>query len=353
MVTVADIRKGATARRDRRILRPRRSAIALRRDAEGESPRTIVIALLANVVIGVAKLLAGLASGSTALIAEAAHSAADSVNEVFLAVGLYRARRPPDDAHPFGHARERFLWAFMATIASFLIGGCVSIGIAIKELEARHPVAGGVAPWIVLVVAFVADGTSWLQGMRQARRQAKDYELTVWRYLVRASDPVVRAVLVEDSAALMGLTFAAGGLLLSRITRSNVPDSVASLLIGILLAVTAFALARPFADFLVGRSIAAPLLERLRAIVEGDPAIEEVLMLQAMYSGPEEVIVLAKARPSPSMNIKELGRAMDELDRRIRRALPFVAEVFIDVTGTETGPRPLGLDDWTDPVGTL
>src|SRR5450432_4282616 len=185
-----------------RIIPPRRSAIALRRDQEGESPRTIVIALLANVVIGLAKLLAGLASGSTALIAEAAHSAADSVNEVFLAVGLYRARQPPDEAHPFGHARERFLWAFMAAIASFLLGGCLSVGIAIRELEAHsHPLVAGIAPWVVLAVAFAADGTSWLQAMKQARRQAKDYDLTIGRYLARASDPVVRAVLVEDSAA--------------------------------------------------------------------------------------------------------------------------------------------------------
>jgi len=329
-----DVRRGSDVK-GRRIFAPRRSATALRRDKEGEGPRTIVIALLANIVIGLAKLLAGLASGSTAMVAEAAHSAADSVNEVFLAIGLYRARRPADQAHPFGHARERFLWAFMATIASFLVGGCVSIGIAIKELETHHPVAGGVAPVIVLVVAFVADGASWLQGLRQARRQAREYELPVWRYLVRASDPVVRAVLLEDSAALIGLALAAGGLLLSRIVGSNVPDSVASLLIGVLLAVTAFALARPFADFLVGRSISAPQLETLRAIVESDPALEEVLMLQAMYSGPEEVIVLAKARPSPSLDIKELGRAMDELDRKIRHALPFVAEVFIDVTATE------------------
>ena len=173
----------------RRTFALRRSAIALRRNEEGESPRTIVIALLANVVIGVAKLLAGLASGSSAMIAEAAHSAADCVNEVFLAIGLYRARQPPDEAHPFGHARERFLWAFMAAIASFLVGGCVSIGIAIRDLERRHPVEAGIAPWIVLAVAFVADGTSWLQAMRQARRQAKDYDLTVGRYLVRASDP--------------------------------------------------------------------------------------------------------------------------------------------------------------------
>jgi cation diffusion facilitator family transporter len=336
------------ARKDRkpgrlRILPLRRSATALRRAEEGESPRTIVIALLANVVIGVAKLIAGLASGSSAMIAEAAHSAADSFNEVFLAIGLYRARQPPDDVHPFGHARERFLWAFMAAIASFLVGGCLSIGIAIEELRGRHPVAGGAAPWIVLAVAFVADGTSWLQAMRQARRQAKDYGITVGRYIGRASDPVVRAILVEDSAALIGLVLAAGGLLLSRIVGSNFPDSVASLLIGILLAVTAFALARPFADFLVGRSIPATQLQTLRGIVEADPAIEEVLVLRAMYSGPEEVLVLGKARPSPSLDIEELGRAMDELDGKIRKALPFVADVFIDVTGgvgSERSSRP-------------
>ena len=313
-------------------LPPRRSATALRRAADGGSFRTIVIAFLANIVIGIAKLIAGLVSGSTGMLAEAAHSAADSVNEVFLAVGLHRARQPADDAHPFGHARERFLWAFMAAIASFLIGGCLSIGIAIAELKARHPVSGGLTAWIVLTISFAADGTSWLQGMRQARRQAKDYGITVWRYLVRASDPVVRAVLVEDSAALIGLCLAAGGLLLTKILKTSIPDSLASLLIGVLLSVTAFGLARPFADFLVGRSIPAPQFEALQAIIKKDAAIEQVLSLRAMYAGPEEVIVLAKVHPSEGMNIEQLSRAMDDLDHRIRRELPFVADVFIDVT---------------------
>ena len=316
----------------------RRSAIAVRRDEQGESPRTILIALAANLVIGVAKLVAGLACGSTALIAEAAHSAADSVNEVFLAVGLYRGRRPPDEAHPGGHTREPFLWAFMASIASFLIGGCFSIGLALRELSTRHPVARGAAPWIVLAIALLADGTSWLQALRQARKQAKESGLSTWTYLVRASDPVVRAVIVEDSAALIGLVFAAGGLLVSRFTGSNVPDSIASLLIGLLLAGTAFTLALPFAEFLVGRSIAPTLLEKLRGVFEGDPAIEELLVLQATYSGPEEVLVLAKARPSQGLAIKELALAMDELDRKLRRALPIVADVFIDVTGPPAAP---------------
>lgn len=299
-----------------------------------------MIALVANLVIAAAKLLAGLASGSTAMLAEAAHSAADSVNEVFLAVGLHRERQPADATHPLGHGRERFLWAFMAAISSFLIGGCLSIGLAIAHLMAGHPVAGGSVVWIVLAISFAADGTSWTQSMRQARRQAKEYETTVWRYLVRASDPIVRAVVVEDSAALIGLGIAAGGLFLSKILRSSTPDSVASLLIGVLLAVTAFGVARPLADFLVGRSIPAPLLEKLRLIVEGDAAIEQVLSLRAVYSGPEEAIVVAKVHPSPGMKIEELSKAMDDLDHRIRHELPVVADVFIDVTSSRKEDAP-------------
>ena len=326
------------AKRSLRILLPPpRSATALRRAEEGESGRTIVIALLANLVIGVAKLIAGLTTGSSGMIAEAAHSAADCVNEVFLAIGLYRARQPADEEHPAGHGRERFLWAFMAAIGSFLIGGCLSIVIALSRLSSSHAVESHLVAWIVLGISFAADGTSWLQALKQARRQAKDYELPVLRYIVHASDPVVRAVLVEDSAALAGLVLAAAGLGLSQILGTSVPDSVASLLIGLLLAVTAFALARPFADFLVGRSIPAPQLERLRAILDEDPAIQQVLSLRAVYSGPEEVIVLAKAIPAPTLGIGELGRAMDALDRKIREALPYVADVFIDVTGTEHG----------------
>ena len=316
----------------RTLFAPPRSARALQRAREGESARTIVVALLANVAIGVAKLAAGIVSHSGALIAEAAHSGADCVNELFLAIGLYRAKQPPDEAHPLGHARERFLWAFMAAITSFLIGGCLSIAIAIARLKTRHVLESTFWPWLVLAVSFAADGTSWVQALRQARLQAKDYGIPVLRYIGRASDPVVRAVLVEDSAALVGLLLAAAGLGLSQVLGTGTPDSVASLLIGVLLAVTAFALARPFADFLVGRSIPLEHLERLRKILEEDPAVEEVLALRAMYAGPEEAIVVAKVRPSARLDIDRLGRSMDELDRRIRDALPYVADVFIDVT---------------------
>lgn len=294
--------------------------------------RTILVALSANIVIGIAKLIGGLVSGSTGMLAEAAHSAADSVNEIFLAVGIHRDRQPADAEHPFGHGRERFLWAFMAAIASFLIGGCLSIGMAIAQLKARHPLAGGLTAWIVLAISFLADGGSWLQNMKQARRQAEEYKLGVWSYLLRASDPVVRAVFVEDSAALIGLCLAAGGLFLSEIFKTSVPDSIASLVIGVLLAVTSFGLARPFADFLVGQSLPPLQLEKLHAIFRDDKAIDKIVSLRAIYSGPEEAVVMAKVHPSTRTNIEDLARAMDDLDHRVRLALPLVADVFIDVT---------------------
>src|SRR5689334_12770980 len=126
----------------------RRSATFLRRVAEGGGPRTVAIALAANLVIAGAKLVAGLVSGSTGLLAESAHSFADSTNEVFLFIGLQRNRKPADAEHPFGHGRESFLWALFATIASFVVGGCVSVGLAIRELELGHPVTPGIVAWI-------------------------------------------------------------------------------------------------------------------------------------------------------------------------------------------------------------
>ena len=310
----------------------RRSRTALRRAREGESTRTILIALSANIVIAIAKLVAGLISHSTAMLAESAHSAADSANEIFLFIGSRRDRLPADPSHPFGYARERFLWAFMAAIASFLIGGCLSIAMAISELREHHPITTGIVPWLVLIISFLSEGISWLQSMRQARHQAGEYALGLWQYLRRSSDPVARAVVFEDTAALVGLVFAGMGLYLSKVFGTNIPDSIASLAIGVLLAIAAFALAHPLAEFLVGRSLPERMLQRLEELVREERTIEELLSVRAMYIGPEEVLVLAKIHPVENLTIEELTRAMDDLDGRIRRELPIVADVFIDVT---------------------
>lgn len=320
------------------MLRPphRRSRAALQKIEKDESARTILIALGANVVIAIAKLISGLISGSAALLAEAAHSLADASNEVLLGIALRRAAVPADDLHPLGHGRETFLWAFLAAIASFLVGGCFSVAIAIRQLVHGETIKSMTAAWVVLAISFIADGVSWVQGMRQARSDAKERGRDVWFHLLRSSDPTIRAVVVEDSAALIGLVIAAGGLLLSHQLGSGRPDAIASLLIGVLLMITAFALARPLADFLVGKSMPPDLLEQIRRVIASEEAIEEIVSLQAVYVGPEEVIVAAKVRPSPRCTADELSKAMDKVDQALRKASPFVADVYIDVTSRPT-----------------
>src|SRR5881394_1688478 len=175
------------------MLRPphRRSRAALQKIDSKESTRTILIALAANVVIAIAKLVSGLISGSTALLAEAAHSLADASNEVLLGISLRRAAAPADDLHPLGHGRERFLWAFLAAIASFLIGGCFSAAIAIRQLMHAEKIGSPTAAWIVLAVAFAGDGISLVQAVRQARNDAKEHGFRFWRYLRHSSEPTV------------------------------------------------------------------------------------------------------------------------------------------------------------------
>ncbi len=316
------------------MLRPpyRRSRAALRRIRGAGSWRTIVIALAANVLIAAAKLAAGLISGATALLAESAHSLADATNEVLLGISLRRATSPADDRHPLGHGRERFLWAFLAAMATFLVAGCFSVALAIEHLIRPERTSGLTAAWIVIAVAFVADGISFAQGLRQARSEAHERGTELWSHLRLSSDPTVRAVVVEDAAALIGLLIAAAGLALSQALHSGRPDAIASLLIGILMAATGVGLALNLADYLVGKSLPAPLVDELRRVIEANPAVEELVSLQAVYIGPEEVVVAAKVRPSAEISGEALGRAMDDVDSALRNTSPFVADVYIDVT---------------------
>ena len=250
----------------------------------------------------------------------------------FLGVSLVRGGVPADLLHPLGHARERFLWAFMAAISSFLIGGCLSIGLAGWALFRGGSHDNLAVAWIVLAVSFAADGSSLLQSLRQARREAGQRKVSLSHYVFRSSDPALRAVVVEDSAALVGVGLAAIGLLVSSLMGSTIPDAVASLLIGVLLAVTAFRLARPVADLLVGRSLSPEGLAQLTSILASDPSIEEVLTVHAVYTGPLEVIVAAKVHPAAGLTVDQLTRAMDGLDGALRSALPEVADVYLDVT---------------------
>jgi cation diffusion facilitator family transporter len=321
----------------RRGISLRHSVAALRTGDSRRNERSIAVALLANVVVAAAKLAAGLTTGSAALLAEAGHSAADSVNELLLGLSLRHARRPADEMHPFGHGGARFLWAFNAAISSFLIGGCISVALAVHELLVGAAVERFLVGWIVLAIAFAADGVSLLQSLAQTRREAALWGESPTAFLRHTSDPTLRAIVVEDIAALVGVVLAAAGLLLHQVAGLTSADAIAALLIGVLLAATAVGLARPLADLLIGRSLPPARLARVYAILAQSPSIDEILSVQAVYGAPQEVVVAAKVHPAPGRTADELASALDDIDHALRKELPEVAEVFIDLTSHRAG----------------
>jgi len=310
----------------------RHSVASLRARRSHGSSRSLIVAFVANLFVAAAKLAAGLITGSAALLAEAAHSLADSTNEVMLGVSFRRARRPADAEHPFGYGGLRFLWAFLAAISSFLIGGCLSVGLAVNDLVHGNVIAEFLVAWIVLGIAALADGAALVQTMRQARREAALWDLPTIRYLRHTSDPTLRALAVEDTAALIGLGLAAAGLLVHELGGPASSDAIASLLIGLLLGLTAIGLARPLADLLIGRSILPARLELARRTLAESPAVDGVRQLYAVHVAPQEALLAAKVHPVADMDADELAEAMDEIDSRLRAELPEIGEVFIDVT---------------------
>jgi cation diffusion facilitator family transporter len=310
----------------------RHSAASLRAARSHGNRRSLAVALAANVFVAAAKLGAGLLTGSAALLAEAAHSVADSTNEVMLGLSLRQSRRPPDDEHPFGYGGLRFLWAFLAAIFSFLIGGCLAVGLAINDLVHGNTVTDLGVAWLVLGVAALADGTALLQTLRQARTEAARWGLRTVPYLRYTSDPTLRALAVEDTAALVGLALAASGLLVHELGGPAVSDAIASLLIGVLLGLTAIGLARPLADLLIGQSMRPERLELVRRIIAASPAVDEIRQLYAVHLAPQEVVIAAKVHPDDDLTVTQLAGELDRLDSQLRAELPEVGEVFIDVT---------------------
>jgi cation diffusion facilitator family transporter len=310
----------------------RHSPASQRAGSRRGSRLSLIVAFTADVLEAAAKLAAGLITGSAALLAEAAHSLADSNNEVLLGLSFRRAERPADAEHPFGYGGVRFLWAFLAAISSFLIGGCLSVGLAINDLVHGNVISDFLVAWVVLGVAALADGSSLVQTLRQARREAKRWGQPTIRWLRHTSEPTLRALAVQDSAALVGLALAAGGLLVHELGGPAESDAIASLLIGLLLGVTAIGLARPLADLLIGRSVRPERLELARRTLQASPAVDELRQLYAVHVAPQEVVIAAKVHPAEGLTADQLARELDQIDARLRSELPEIGEVFIDVT---------------------
>ncbi|MGP4007378.1 cation diffusion facilitator family transporter [Streptomyces sp. 4N124] len=305
--------------------KPSNASKPANRKADRRTRVTVLVALAANLVIAVAKAIGGLAAGSPALLSEAAHSVADSMNEVFLLAALRRSRRPADKRHPFGYGKERFFWSLLAAVGIFVMGGCFSFFQGFEALRngTEEELSGYVAGLIVLGVAFVAEGASLARALYQAHRQGgRD----------RLRDPALRTVIAEDGTAVLGVSLAAVGMLLHMATGQVVWEACASFAIGGLLVYVAYRLGRDARDQLIGEAADPEAAERIRALLREQPEIDSVEALYTMKVGLDATLVAARIDLVPGMDSERVEEVAVRIKRTVARSVPEAGEIFLDVT---------------------
>ncbi|WP_369275166.1 cation diffusion facilitator family transporter [Streptomyces sp. R11] len=287
---------------------------------------TVLVALTANLVIAVAKAVGGLLTQSPALLSEAAHSVADSLNEVFLLAALRRSRRPADARHPLGYGKERFFWSLLAAVGIFVMGGCFSFYQGVEALRGggEESFTGYVAGMVVLGVAFVAEGLSLLRALYQVRRQGGAAD--------GLRDPALRTVVAEDGTAVVGVTLAFAGMALHMVTGQVVWEASASLAIGALLVYVAFRLGRDARDQLIGEAADPEAAARIRALLEAQPEIDSVEALLTMKTGLETALVAARVDLVPGIDSEQVEEVAVRIKRSIARTVAEADQIFLDVT---------------------
>ncbi len=259
----------------------------------GDSVITVIVAFVANLLIAIAKTVAASLTSSASMLAEAAHSWADTGNEVFLLVAERRSDRQRDTRHPMGYGKEAYVWSMFAAFGLFTAGAVVSISHGVTELRNPEPATDYGIAYAVLGIAFVLEGISFIQAFRQTRRNADRLRRRHLSYVLNTSNPTLRAVFFEDAAALLGLLIAFGGIALHQLTGSPVPDAIGSILVGVLLGVIAVVLINRNRRFLIGEAVPPDYRDRVLAELLDSSEIDRVTYLHLEFVGPERVFLVA------------------------------------------------------------
>ncbi|WP_375431130.1 cation diffusion facilitator family transporter [uncultured Friedmanniella sp.] len=285
----------------------------------GESLKTVVIAFAANLLIAIAKSVAAVISGSASMLAEAAHSWADTGNEIFLLVAERKAERGRDAHHPMGFGRESYVWSLFAAFGLFTAGAIVSIWHGVTELLDPEPAGDYLIAYIVLALAFVLEGISFRQAFMQSRAAAKGLDRGLLEYVSSTSNSTLRAVFAEDAAALIGILIAVVGIALHQATGSVIPDAIGSIMVGALLAVVAIFLIDRNRRFLVGEAVRPQMREEvLRGLLERAD-VERVTYLHLEFVGPGRLYLVAAIDMSGDDREHDLAVRLRRVERDLEQ----------------------------------
>ena len=292
-------------------------------------------ALFANGIITILKFAAALITGSSGMMAESLHSFADTTNQVFLLLGLRFYKRPASEKHPFGYGKERFFWSFIAAIFIFGVGATYAIYEGIAKLTHPHPPEHLEWAYWVLGISFVLEAGSIALAIYQEVKEAHHEGLTFFAYLKESKDPTAKTVIFEDSAALLGIVIAGVGIYLT--DHHSGPgdgaywDGVASIVIGLVLSVVAFVLARASRGLLLGEAANPKSVRAMIEAIESHPNVVKVVELLTMHLAPKQILINAHVNLRDDLMTGDIVKTVEEVEELIKRAEPKVEKIFLEI----------------------
>ena len=288
----------------------------------------MLFALVANFLVAVSKFIAAFFTGSSVMMAEAIHSMADTGNQVLLLLGMKLSRKPPDTEHPFGYARESYFWSFVVAVLLFGFGGVYSIVHGIEKI--KHPYELVNLKWAygVLLASMIFEFFALKAAWAEVRRH-KGHR-TVLQYLKVSKAPEVVVVFVEDVGALLGLSIAFIGIGLTQWTGIVYIDGVSSVIIGVMLCISAFFLAQEFRSLIIGEAAAPAVRDKIYQTVEAFKEVEKMGGLLTLHMGQDDITVAFKVRFRDGLSTNDVENLIWQIEKAIREVVPFARQIFVE-----------------------
>lgn len=319
-----------------------------------KKPIAVYAAMASNLIIAATKFAAAVYTGSSAMLSECIHSLADTGNESLLLVGERMSKKPADENHPFGHGKEMYFWSLIVAIILFGLGGGMSIYEGITHMRHPVPIQNPVANYVVLLIAAVFEASSLAVALKELRAGNRNGNLL--HAVKESKDPSVFVVLFEDSASLLGLAVALGGVYFSDRLGNPYIDAFASMGIGLILGMVAIILAYKSKQLLLGEALEPEQVREISNLAQTDPAVERLRYPLTMYFGPDEVLLDLDIQFRKGLSVGDVVTAVDRLEKEIRKRYPEITRIFIEadsmVSAEASGNRQRGNGREADPEKT-
>lgn len=301
------------------------------------SKKVIYAALIGNALISVTKFIAASITGSSAMLSEGIHSVVDTGNQILLLMGMNKAKRPADKDFPFGHGKEIYFWSFIVAILIFALGAGISIYEGIHHILEPEPMTSPTINYIVLACAILFEGAALFVAVKEFNKSRG--KLSAFQAVKHGKDPSLFVVLFEDSAAIAGLFIALIGIFLSQITGMALWDGIASIIIGLILGMTAIWLAHETKGLLIGESAEPKITQSIQTIMNNHPSVKHAHEILTLHMGPDFILVTISADFMPDIPSQQLQDDIGNLAKEIKGTNPLVKRVFIEAETATTAPK--------------